>query len=281
MAQNFFGTLTAPQLPLLDANFTELYGFKNLFTIAGANVGLGVAVAADWESGGKAFQIGPSSVLYNPGSGSHTVLASNLVYTTGVSAAKYINSGATAVSYNQDNGRHRFWTAPVGTAGAAATLTEQLQIENAGTVRPGGDGAQNFGSASFRWAQLFASTGTINTSDAREKTSVRALTTAEVNAAKALATEIGAFKFLGAIAAKGEASARWHVGMTVQRAIEVMTEHGLSPFAYGLICYDEWGADEEAGLSAGNRYSLRPDELLFFISRGFEARLAALEAAAP
>jgi hypothetical protein len=58
-----------------------------------------------------------------------------------------------------------------------------------------------------------------------------------------------------------------------------MTAHGLNPMAYGFICYDEWPADAEAGLSAGNRYSLRPDELLLFIARGFDARLAALEAA--
>jgi hypothetical protein len=69
--------------------------------------------------------------------------------------------------------------------------------------------------------------------------------------------------------------------MTVQRSIQVMNAHSLDPFAYGFICYDEWQADEETGLAAGNRYSLRPDELLMFLARGFEARLAALEAAAP
>jgi hypothetical protein len=101
-----------------------------------------------------------------------------------------------------------------------------------------------------------------------------------VSAAKALAAEIGAFKFLGAIAAKGEAAARWHVGMTVQRAIQVMTEHGLNPFVYGFICYDEWPADEDEGLGEGDRYSFRPDELLAFIAAGFHARLSALESAA-
>jgi hypothetical protein len=280
MAQNFFGTLTAPQLPLLDANFSELYGFKNLFTIAGANVGLGVAVSADWDSGGKAFQLGPSSALYNPGSQSGTLLTSNLVYRVGSTTAQRLFA-APGAAYLQSSGAHRFFAASSGTAGETVALTEQLQIEAAGTVRPGSDGGQNFGAASFRWAQLFASTGTINTSDAREKTAVRALTTAEVNAAKALAAEVGAFKFLSAIAAKGEPAARLHVGMTVQRAIEVMTAHGLNPMAYGFICYDEWDADEEQGLSAGNRYSLRPDELLAFVAAGFHARLAALEATAP
>lgn len=261
-----------------DANFAYLAALRDLFTLTGSRPGLGVTPSADWDAGGTVLQLGPSSALYNPGSQSGTLLTSNLVYRVGSTTAQRLFA-APGAAYLQSSGAHRFFAASSGTAGETVALTEQLQIEAAGTVRPGSDGGQNFGAASFRWAQLFASTGTINTSDAREKTAVRALTTAEVNAAKALAAEVGAFKFLSAIAAKGEAAARLHVGMTVQRAIEVMTAHGLNPMAYGFICYDEWPADAEAGLSAGNRYSLRPDELLLFIARGFDARLAALEAA--
>ena len=83
--------------------------------------------------------------------------------------------------------------------------------------------------------------------------------------------------------------------MTVQRAIEVLTSFGLSPFNYGFICYDEWeqqisdtaqdGADGPVVLrEAGNRYSFRMDELLAFVARGAaaaleeqEARITALE----
>lgn len=39
--------------------------------------------------------------------------------------------------------------------------------------------------------------------------------------------------------------ARLHVGMTVQRAIEIMQDHNLDPMAYGFICYDQWDAAEE------------------------------------
>jgi len=80
---------------------------------------------------------------------------------------------------------------------------------------------------------------------------------------------------------------------------------------YGFICYDEWPEvrtparfeerSEDTGIldsdgqpilrffdvevqpekvtPSGDRFSFRPDELLMFIARGFEARLAALEAA--
>ena len=160
---------------------------------------------------------------------------------------------------------------------------------------PSSDNLYSTGSASNRWSTVYAGTGTINTSDAREKNKVRTLTATEVSAAKALAREVGAYKFLSAIASKGT-GAREHIGMTVQRAIEVMSSFGLDPFNYGFICYDEWeqetvqsGDTDNPAVSvvreAGNRYSFRMDELIAFIASGVSAaledherRLQALEA---
>ena len=158
------------------------------------------------------------------------------------------------------------------------------------------DNTKTLGGAGYRWSTVYAGTGTINTSDAREKTTVRELTSAEIQAAQALAKEIGAYKFLAAVAEKG-AAAREHIGMTVQRAIELLESFGLDPFTYGFICYDEWDQTTELipGVGdvpeefrvvrkAGNRYSFRMDELLAFVARGTaaaleeqEARIAALE----
>lgn len=154
------------------------------------------------------------------------------------------------------------------------------------TITPINDNVQDFGSASKRSKVLWAGTGTISTSDAREKTEVRTLSTSEISAAKALGKEIGAYKWLNSVSEKGD-SARDHIGMTVQRAIQIMEEHSLDPFAYGFICFDEWEArqaqtDEDGriivpSVTEGNRYSFRYDELNLFIAAGFEARLSALE----
>jgi hypothetical protein len=93
-----------------------------------------------------------------------------------------------------------------------------------------------------------------------------------------LAREIGAYQWLAAVEKKG-AAAREHIGVTVQRAIEVMQAHGLDPFNYGFVCYDEWDDEhDDSGavtVKAGNRYSFRLPELLLFIARGLEARLTA------
>lgn len=177
-----------------------------------------------------------------------------------------------------------------------------------GIIAPTTDNTKSNGEASNRWSVVYAGTGTINTSDAREKNEVRSLTENEIQAAQALSKEIGAYKFLSSIAEKGDV-AREHIGMTVQRAIEVMESFNLNPFNYGFICYDEWdqqtetipaveaseevlGEDgtvvkeaveakpEEIKIirEAGNRYSFRMDELSMFIARGVSAKLESIEA---
>ena len=147
----------------------------------------------------------------------------------------------------------------------------------AGNIYPAVDNnGWNCGTSSKRWSTIFAVTGTINTSDARLKTEVRSLQDAEISAAQQLAYEIGSYKWLSAIEQKGTA-ARHHIGMTVQRAIEIMETNGLSPFAYGFICFDQW--DEvisEDGVKvqeAGNSYSFRIDELGLFIARGQQSAI--------
>lgn len=123
--------------------------------------------------------------------------------------------------------------------------SERLNLQTDGHFRPGADNTQNLGTASFRWKEVFAGTGTINTSDGNEKDvdpadwKVRSLTVSEIMAAKALSKEIGAYRFKSAIQQKGKA-ARMHIGMTVQRAIAIMEYNGLDPMAYGFICYDAW-----------------------------------------
>ena len=193
--------------------------------------------------------------------------------------------------------------------GSALTIYRNSgEVYFGGNIAPNVDNTKSSGTAAFRWSVVYAGTGAINTSDAREKNEVRSLTENEILAAQALSKEIGAYKFLKSIEEKGDA-AREHIGMTVQRAIAVMESFGLNPFNYGFICYDEWDQEtetipateavdavlDEAGnvvtpaveakpeeikviREAGNRYSFRMDELSMFIARGVVARLESVEA---
>lgn len=121
----------------------------------------------------------------------------------------------------------------------AGTRVEIGNLSAQYAFRPGADNSQPLGDATRRWSSVYAGSGTINTSDAREKTEVRQLTAAEIAAATQLAKEIGAFRFLASVAEKGD-GAREHIGMTVQRAREILEQHGLDPFSYSFICYDKW-----------------------------------------
>ena len=176
------------------------------------------------------------------------------------------------------------------TGGGTFVNAFHVRANNAG-IYPDSDNLASYGRASNRASVIYAGTGTINTSDAREKTEVVALTAYELQAAAALAKEVGTFRWLASVQAKGE-DARLHIGMTVQRAIEIMESFGLDAMSYGFICYDSWDAEEpevviddegetrevSSGREAGNRYAFRMDQLLMFIAAGQEHRLTKLEA---
>jgi hypothetical protein len=168
------------------------------------------------------------------------------------------------------------------------TFGETGNFTLSGVLLPAVDNSKTFGTSSARWTVVYATTGTINTSDAREKTAITALTADELAAAKDVAQALGTYQWLTAVQLKG-ADARLHVGITVQTVIAIMQAHNLDPMHYGFVCYDQWVeqpevTDPETGevvqpyVPAGDRYGLRYDELSVFIARGLEARIAAIEA---
>ncbi|MCO8164855.1 tail fiber domain-containing protein [Pseudomonas sp. 21LCFQ010] len=308
-----------------NANFTELYrGQGALGTASLRNTGTSGAVvpllnASNSFQGTQRFTVGatPTSLSWS----AEFVMSSSIM-----NAGRVVfHQGATyglcvsATSTGSTSGFFNFQVVDLASGAlhrAPLTMNVDGTLIIGGHVNPIGDNTYNMGSASRRIKEVFAGSGIINTSDAREKTIVRPLSTQELAAARDLSKEIGAFKFLSALAEKGE-SARQHIGMTVQRAIEVMKSHNLDPFSYSFICYDAWEETtvthpaeyaaikipaecDEAGneiipcsvengelikeactevlIRAGDRYAFRMDELLAFIAAGFEARLSALEA---
>ena len=134
---------------------------------------------------------------------------------------------------------------------------------------PTGSDNTDLGIADLRWKEVFATTGTINTSDERLKGNITAIPDDVLDAWG----EVGwyQYQFKDAIAEKGE-SARLHTGAIAQRINSVFESHGLDASRYGLLCYDEWDADsavrdEQGNITtparqAGNMYSLRYEEAL-------------------
>jgi hypothetical protein len=156
--------------------------------------------------------------------------------------------------------------------------TNRFVMKADGTFHPSADNAQALGRASERWSVVYAGTGTINTSDERDKQQVRDLSAAERAVATRLKSLVRAFKFNDAVEAKGE-GARIHFGVMAQDVKEAFEAEGLNAFEYALLCYDEWSDEyteilDDTGqptgeqiltTRAGNRYGIRYEELLAFI----------------
>ena len=146
--------------------------------------------------------------------------------------------------------------------------TGSVKLSSAGQLAPVLDNTQNLGSASSRWSVVYAGTGTINTSDEREKQDVADYDEVEKRVAIKLKSLIKKFRFKDAVATKGE-DARIHSGVVAQEVISAFESEGLDPMKYAIICYDEWPATiDDAGNEispSGNRYGVRYEELLSFI----------------
>lgn len=115
----------------------------------------------------------------------------------------------------------------------------RLTVGATGDVTPGLDNAQNLGSGAARFATVFAGTGTINTSDAREKT-LRPELAAQEDAllAAILSVPLHLFQWNDAVALKGAAGARLHYGPTAQAVAQAIGDAGLDPARFALFCED-------------------------------------------
>jgi len=137
---------------------------------------------------------------------------------------------------------------------ASTAATNVVTIQRTGTTvdsinlgaitQPNVDNTLNLGAASKRWKEVFAGTGTINTSDENEKELIEDLSTAETAVAIALKGLIKKFKFKDAVIEKG-AGARIHVGVIAQDVRDAFTAEGLDAHDYGVFCSNTWWEREE------------------------------------
>ena len=168
-----------------------------------------------------------------------------------------------------------------------------------GHVASIGNNKFSLGLANAKWSEVFATNGSINTSDERLKTGITDIPDEVLDAWE----DVGfvQFRMRDAVEKKGD-SARQHTGLIAQRVKAVFEKHHLDAFKYGLLCYDSWAASPqsidqngnvvEPARDAGDVYSLRYDECLCLEAAyqrrraqrleesvsDLEMRLAALEA---
>tara|TARA_B100000212_G_scaffold89966_1_gene66026 strand:+ start:43 stop:2673 length:2631 start_codon:yes stop_codon:yes gene_type:complete len=185
-----------------------------------------------------------------------------------------------------------------------------------GHIIPGRDDKTNLGHSDYRFDDVYATNGTIITSDERLKQDIASLTTAEMNAAKRMSALFKTYRWKDRVSEKGD-KARTHTGVIAQQVKAALEAEGLDFTKYGFIGFNEWYEDSEGtklqldslprqgdstpddddnnvelggntvvppGFEKKNKYSIRIDELLAFIAAyneqrftSIESRLAALE----
>jgi hypothetical protein len=132
--------------------------------------------------------------------------------------------------------------------GTGATI-DGAAVFHAGTPPlPASDNTIAIGSATLRFSTVYAATGTINTSDAREKTPLEPLPDALLRAIQRILAGIGVYQWQEAIARKGSRRARLHVGVTAQAVEAAFAAEGLEARRYGLFCRDGRGKRARLGL---------------------------------
>ena len=151
-----------------------------------------------------------------------------------------------------------------GSNNNAGTSYTTYTTADATAFKPGTDNIISCGGSGARWSVVYAGTGTINTSDEREKQDIKDLSELERQVAVGIKGLIKSFRFKDAVSEKGD-KARIHFGVMAQQVAEAFRIVGLNPDDYALFCYDEWEDDEITGIKAGNRYGIRYDELLAFV----------------
>ncbi len=227
--------------------------FIDIMTLLGnGNVGIGIAAPAQrlhvvgsarFESSGQALLEFRSDTAGTVKSCEFSMdTGGNLFCRNNTSGSQYFDSYDGAITFR--NVSNAFAT--------VATISPW-------TISPGADNAATAGGAAQRYSTVYAVTGTINTSDAREKTWRGGLNEAERAAALEIGSELGFFQWNDAVEEKGAdantGGARLHFGVRAQAVWAIMAKHelvepigkegrpGKTPYAF--LCWDEW--DDQMG----------------------------------
>ena len=125
------------------------------------------------------------------------------------------------------------------------------------------------GTSGNKWSAVWATNGTIQTSDERVKEDIASIPDAVLDAWEQV--EWVQFRMKDAVRSKGS-GARLHSGIVAQRVRKAFDSAGVDPSRYGFFCWDEWeasdavfdssGAEVVPRIEAGEQYSVRYDEAL-------------------
>ena len=171
-------------------------------------------------------------------------------------------------------GRIKTFNSTVQYGGAAAAIYLDTAAFLPANASGRTDNTIDLGNSSFRYDDVFATNGTIQTSDQNEKQDIADLTAKELNVANKLSALFKTYRWKDAVVEKSD-KARTHSGIIAQDIQSAFSAEGLDASNYGMFMSDTWTNDDG---KEQTRLGVRYPELFSFIFSSIEARLTALEA---
>jgi hypothetical protein len=150
----------------------------------------------------------------------------------------------------------------LGGAGLTGSATSTGALLPTKTANSFDDDVVDLGFSGARFDDIYATNGTIQTSDRNEKQDIEALSDAEQRVAVAAKGLLRKFRWKSAVAEKGD-EARIHFGIIAQDLQDAFTAEGLDAGRYAMFINSTW-TDEETG-EERTRMGVRYSELLAFI----------------
>ena len=153
---------------------------------------------------------------------------------------------------------------PGGSSTGVGLRFTSFTVHNVIPCYDDGSSADNhidLGNAGARFDDIYATNGTIQTSDRNEKQDIQALTDAEQRVATACKGLIRRFRWQDAVEEKGD-DARLHFGVIAQDLQDAFTAEGLDAGDYGMFISSTWADDDG---NEQTRLGVRYNELLAFI----------------
>jgi hypothetical protein len=207
------------------------------------------------------------NTLTNPAGG--TVLILNRKSADGT-IAQFRKDGTTVGSIGTaTNGTTAFAGASTSTVIFGAGDTGLKANDSVNALYPGNvltgdnrDNAIDLGRSTVRFDDIYATNGTIQTSDQNEKQDIAELTDAEQRVAVAAKGLLRKFRWRDAVEEKGD-EARTHFGIIAQDLQAAFAAEGLDAGDYAMFIHTTW-TDEETG-EERSRMGVRYSELLAFI----------------
>ena len=217
---------------LLSTNNTERLRIKN-----GGNVLVGTTDQSPAEGTVTGVRLGSNGGCQISADGQQAVQFNR---TTDNGAILSFRKDGTVVGHISSIGGERI-SIHSGTVGLEFNPSNQINPSNgSGAV----DNTLDLGASGARFDDVFATNGSIQTSDKNEKQDIEELNDAEKKVAVAVKSLMRKYRWKSAVTKKGD-KARTHFGIIAQDLQDAFTAEGLDASKYAMFCSDTWWEKEE------------------------------------